>query len=338
MTDPSSPDAFAATLRAKIDGKTKPLGALGRIEALAAQIATRQGSLAPRMERCRLTIFAADHGIAAAGVSAYPQAVTRQMVANFAGGGAAANVFCRSVGVELKVVDAGVAGGPTGVAGVAEARLGDGTANSLLGPAMTDAQRDEALRRGAELGAEGAFDAMAFGEMGIANTSAASLLAHKIAGLPIAELAGPGTGLDAEGVARKAQILARAAARTGALTAEEALAEYGGFEIAMMAGAMIGAARAGRLVLVDGYIATAAALASVRIAPDIAGALVYAHRSAEPGHDMLLAHLDARPLLDLGLRLGEGTGAVLAWPLVQAAARMLTEMASFEAAGVSGPA
>lgn len=332
-------DTFAAALRRKIDGKTKPVGALGRMEALAAQIARVQGTLTPRMATCGLTIFAGDHGIAAEGVSAYPQAVTRQMVLIFLDGNAAASVFARSVGAELRVVDAGVAGPPLADARLLSRRIGPGTRNAVREPAMTAAERDRALAEGRALGADGHYDAVCFGEMGIANTSAAALVAHKLAGLPLDRLVGRGTGLDDAGLARKEAVLAAAAARTAPrLDARTALAEYGGFEIAMMAGAMLGAAAARRIVLVDGFIAGAAALVAVATDARVARTLVFAHRSAEHGHDALLAHLGAEPLLDLGMRLGEGTGALLAWPLVRAAAVMLAEMSSFESAGVSGPA
>jgi nicotinate-nucleotide--dimethylbenzimidazole phosphoribosyltransferase len=327
---------FEAALRAAIDGKTKPPGALGRLEALAARIARLQRSLAPRMERCRLTIFAADHGIAAEGVSAYPQAVTRQMLENFLSGGAAANALARAVGVELAVVDAGVAGAPLSHPGLISRRIGPGTANSARGPAMTAAGLAEALSAGRDIGAASPGEAAAFGEMGIANTASAALVLAKLTGLPPAALAGRGTGLDDRGLAAKRDVLARAASRTPAcLDPETALAEYGGFEIAMMAGAMIGAAEARKLVLVDGFIATAAAAAATALASGTASALVFAHRAAEAGHAPALAHLGAEPLLDLDMRLGEGTGALLAWPIVKAAAAMLREMASFESAGVS---
>jgi nicotinate-nucleotide--dimethylbenzimidazole phosphoribosyltransferase len=329
-------ESFEARLRAAIDGKTKPVGALGRIEGLAARIARVQRSLAPRMEHCTLTIFAADHGIAAEGVSAYPQAVTREMVANFLAGGAAAPVFAATLGVPVTVVDAGVAGAPLVHPGLVDRRIAPGTANFLHGPAMTATQCAEALERGRAIGAEGAGEAAAFGEMGIANTASAALVAAKITGLPSEALVGRGTGLDDAGLARKAAVLARAAARTAPrLPPETALAEYGGFEIAMMAGAMIGAAAAGRMVLVDGFIATAAALAAIRLAPATERALVFAHRSAEAGHGALLDALGAEPLLALDMRLGEGTGALLAWPILRAAAAMLRDMASFESAGVS---
>ncbi len=290
------------------------------------------------MERCRLLLFAADHGIAAAGVSAYPQTVTRQMVGNLLSGGAAANVLARSVGVEVSIVDAGVAGGPIAHPDLLDRRIGNGTRNAAEGPAMTPAQREAAIECGELLGSEGDSEALALGEMGIGNTSSAALVAHKLLGIDLDELVGPGSGLDGVGVHHKRQVLRRAAVRTPSpLAAGPALAEYGGFEIAMMAGAILGGASAGRLVLVDGYIATAAAAAALSIRPEIRTTLVFAHRSAEPGHDLMLQALDVLPLLDLGMRLGEGTGALLAWPVVRAAAAMLREMASFDDAGISGP-
>ena len=363
-------------IRLAIDAKTKPPGSLGRVEALAARIARIQGTLTPRLRRCRLTLFAGDHGIASEGVSAYPQAVTRQMVANFLAGGAAANVFARVNGVEIAVVDAGVAGDPLAAPGLVSRRIAPGTRNFAVEPAMTREQCETALRAGAELGAEAdarvaagtgdgtigeaeahaeshagprtgdgdgdgdgtGVDAAAFGEMGIANTSSATLIAHKLTGASLDALTGRGTGLDDDGLAHKLRVLARAADRTAnRLEPGDALREYGGYEIAMMAGAMIGAARARAVVIVDGFIASAAALAAVRLAPALADYLVFAHRSAEPGHEVVLDALGASPLLDLGMRLGEGTGALLAWPILRSAAAMLSDMASFESAGVSGP-
>ena len=367
-------------IRLAIDAKTKPPGSLGRVEALAARIARIQGTLTPRLRRCRLTLFAGDHGVANEGVSAYPQAVTRQMVANFLAGGAAANVFARANGVEIAVVDAGVADDPLDAPGLVSRRIAPGTRNFAVEPAMTCEQYEAALHAGAELGAranariaaktgdgtigeaeaqaearagartgdgDGArdesgdragVDAAAFGEMGIANTSSATLIAHKLTGAPLDALTGRGTGLDDDGLAHKLQVLMRAADRTAdRLPPDEALREYGGFEIAMMAGAMIGAARAGAVVIVDGFIASAAALAADALAPALRDYLVFAHRSAEPGHEVVLDALGASPLLDLGMRLGEGTGALLAWPILRSAAAMLSDMASFESAGVSGP-
>lgn len=333
--------ALHERIRQTIDTRTKPPGSLGGIEALAAQIAALQGTTAPRMTQCTLTIFAADHGIAHSGVSAFPQAVTQQMVQNFLSGGAAANVFARTVGAALQVVDAGVAGAPIAHPQLIDRRMGAGTANFLEEPAMSDATAARALEAGAEIACAAAGDALAFGEMGIANTATAAILAHKLTGLPLEELVGRGTGLDDAGLARKREILQRAANRVpGTLPPYRAMAEYGGFEIVMMAGAMGAAARGGRVVLVDGFIATAAATLALALALDegVRPALVFAHRSAEAGHGALLDWLQARPLLDLDMRLGEGTGALLAWPLVQAAARMMTDMASFADAGISGGA
>ena len=341
MTDRNDgPDAeFDRTVRDLIDNKTKPPGALGQVETVALQLARATGTEAPRLDSCELTIFAADHGIAAEGVSAYPQAVTREMVLNFLNRGAAANVFAGAVGASVRVVDAGVAGEPIDHPDLVRRRIGPGTGNCLAGPAMTGAQRDDALQAGRQLAEDSRADVLCFGEMGIGNTSAATLLAHKLLGLPVADLAGRGTGLDDAGLARKTAVLNAAAARTGAeMDAARALAEYGGFEIAMMAGAMLGAARSNRPILVDGFISTAAAVAALGIEPAAERNLIYAHRSAEQGHRAMLEALGARPILDLGMRLGEGTGALLAWPVVRAASAMLTDMASFESAGISGPA
>ncbi len=328
-----------AQIQAAIDAKTKPLGALGRIEALAADIARFQNTLSPRMERCGLIVFAADHGIAEEGVSNFPQAVTRQMVANFLAGGAAANVFAATAGIDMRVVDAGVAGEPILHPRLINRRIGPGTSNSAAEPAMSADRLAAALHAGEALAEEGDYDALAFGEMGIANTSAATLIGHKLTGAPIAALTGRGTGLNDAALAHKTSVLARAARRTpDALSAEETLIEYGGYEIAMMTGAMLGAAGAGRMILVDGFIATSAALAATRLEPSARAAMIFAHASQEAGHKTLLDALGARPLLSLDMRLGEGTGALLAWPLVRAAAAMLRDMASFEDAGVSGPA
>ncbi|MEM1105564.1 MAG: nicotinate-nucleotide--dimethylbenzimidazole phosphoribosyltransferase [Pseudomonadota bacterium] len=329
---------FEARLSAAMDGKTKPVGALGQLEALAAAAARIQGTLTPSAETCSLTIFAGDHGLARAGVSAYPQAVTRQMVLNFLAGGAAANVIAASVGASVSVVDAGVAGAPIEHPGLIQRRIAPGTQNALERAAMSASQLGRALAAGRAIGQEVAADVACFGEMGIGNTSSATLVGAKLLGLPAGALTGRGTGLDDAGLARKRAVLEAAAARTpDQLGAEEALREYGGFEIAMMAGAMAGAAQARRIVIVDGFIATLAALCAARLTPGCEAAFVYAHRSAEAGHGALLEALGARPVLDLGLRLGEGTGALLAFPIVKAAAAMLRDMASFEDAAISGP-
>ena len=324
-----------ARIRHAIDTKTKPLGSLGRIEDLAAQIAQIQGTVAPRMTTCTLTIFAADHGIAHSGVSAFPQVVTGQMVQNFLDAGAAANVFAKVNNVALQVVDAGVAGDPIVHPALIDRRIAPGTANFLTESAMTPAQVRQTLDYGAAVARSAKGEALAFGEMGIANTATAAALTHKLTGLPLADLVGRGTGLDDAGLASKLDILTRATGRTGTLTPQQAMAEYGGFEIVMIAGAMLETARSGRVIIVDGFIATAAAVLAVALEPDCRAAMVFAHQSHESGHQVLLAHLGARPILALDMRLGEGTGALLAWPMLKAAAAMMTDMASFETAGVS---
>ena len=319
-----------------IHGKTKPRGSLGKLEALAAQIAAVQGSLAIEMERTALIVFMADHGIVKAGVSAWPQAITLEMARNFLAGGAAATAFARKFDIPVTLVDAGMCE-PMAHPQLLDRRIGSGTANFAHGPAMTAAQCETALGRGRKLARETPCDVLCLGEMGIGNTSSAAMLAHKLLGLPLPELIGPGAGLDAGGVARKRAVLRKAAARTPArLEPVRAMAEYGGFEIAMLAGAMLGAAQSRRLVLVDGFIATAAALAALQLESECRASLVFSHESAEPGHRLMLEAISAEPLLQLDLRLGEGTGALLAWPLLRAAGAILSGMASFEDAGVSG--
>lgn len=332
---PAVSGAMDAAIQKKIDLKTKPRGSLGVIEALARQICRVQRTLSPRMQTCGLTIFAGDHGIVAEGVSAFPQEVTPQMVLNFLAGAAAANVFARTNGISVRVVDAGIAGEPLDHPGLISRRAGAGTANFLKQPAMSDEQAAQALQAGIEIGDAMPGEAAAFGEMGIGNTSSATLIAHKLTGLPVAKVTGRGTGMAGDGLDRKRAVLERAAARTAALDAFGALREYGGFEVAGMAGGMIGAARAGKVVLVDGFIATAAALVALGLAPNLRDYLVFSHQSDEAGHKHVLAALEVKPLLHLDMRLGEGTGAVLAWPLLKASAAMVNDMASFDSAGVS---
>lgn len=331
--------AIEPALRARIDGKTKPLGALGRLEALALQAGLVQQTLAPRLVRPQLLLFAGDHGAAAEGISAYPQDVTWQMVHNFLGGGAAINVFARRAGMGVRVVDAGVNHEFSPHPGLRDCKIARGTANYVREPAMTRGQCLEAVGRGAALVRECAktgTNVIGCGEMGIGNTSSASLLLHKLAGIPLAQCVGRGAGLDDAALERKRATLARAAARRpGALAPLDALAEYGGFEIAMMVGAFLATAEARMIVLVDGFIAGSALLAASRLYPEILEYCVFAHVSAEAGHRRMLEALGAEPLLALGMRLGEGTGAALAYPIVQAAVAFLEEMASFAGAGVS---
>lgn len=334
--------ALENALQHKVDRKTKPLGALGALERLAVQIGLIQQRLDPQLCQPQLLVFAGDHGAARAGVSAYPQDVTWQMVQNFLAGGAAINVFCRQNGLALAVVDAGVAHDFAAVDGLIDGKIAHGTANYLEQPAMTPAQCRQAIDRGAaivrELAARGG-NVLAFGEMGIGNTASASLLTHCLTGLPLADCVGRGTGLDDAGLARKLALLDSALARYRQGGGDDAplavLAEFGGFEMAMMVGAMLAAAEAGMLLLIDGFIVSSAALTAARLFPALRDYCVFCHCSAEAGHRALLAALGGEPLLDLGLRLGEGTGAALAWPLVQAAVAFLNEMASFESAGVA---
>lgn len=338
---PIPDQSLAQALSARIDGKTKPLGALGHLEKLALKIGLIQGALSPRLSRPVVLVFAGDHGIAEAGVSPYPQSVTQQMVLNFLNGGAGINVFARQAGMELRVIDAGVNHDFGRVDGLIDAKVAMGTRNFLHEPAMTADQCADAMQRGAKLAraelAAGS-NVLAFGEMGIANTSAAAALMAVLCELPVARCAGRGTGLDDVGLARKISILEQALHnhRLDAADPFSVLATVGGYEIAMMAGAMLAGAEAKAVLLIDGFITTAALLVAARMQPAILEYCVFSHCSGETGHALLLERLGAETLLDLGLRLGEGTGAALAYPLLQAAVNFLNEMASFESAHVSG--
>nr|WP_131112546.1 nicotinate-nucleotide--dimethylbenzimidazole phosphoribosyltransferase [Sulfuricystis thermophila] len=328
-------------LRQAIDNKTKPLGSLGRIEALALQLGRIQQTLLPTLRRPHIVVCAGDHGAAKAGISAYPQEVTWQMVENFLAGGAAINVFARANGLELIIVDCGVAHDFGERPGLIDAKVSAiGTASYLDGAAMTMAQCETALANGARIVAqldEAGCNVVGFGEMGIGNTASASLISHCLTGAPLADCVGRGTGLDDAGLARKRQLLQQALDVWLQRSDEPlaVLARYGGFEIATMAGGMLEAARRKMLVLVDGFISGAAALIAAKLAPAFLDYAVFSHLSQERGHQVQLAHLGARPLIDLDLRLGEGTGAALAWPLVKSASAMLGEMASFAEAGVA---
>jgi len=322
-----------------IDIKTKPPGSLGRIEALAKQMAGAQRSERPAADPARLLLFAGDHGLVAEGVSAWPSEVTTQMVGNFLAGGAAANVFARANAIDITIIDAGIAGDLPDHPDLLRAGIRKGTRNAMLEDALVPDEVNAALEYGANLAAtlvsEGT-KVIALGEMGIGNTSSATLVCHAIEGLPIDILTGPGAGLDAKGVTRKIEILNKVAARRpGRLAPLDALAAFGGLEIVMMAGALIGAASAGGVVLLDGFIASGAAFAALRARPEASAYCVFAHRSKEPGHALIMQALEAEPLIDLDLRLGEGSGALLAYPLLRAACAMLAEMATFESAGVS---
>ena len=331
--------ALAARLQHNIDHKTKPLGALGQLENLALQLGLIQRSETLAFDAPQMVVFAADHGIASEGVSAFPQAVTVQMVANMLGGGAAINVLARQHGFALQVVDAGVASDLPDHPQLIKRKIAHGTHNLAQGPAMSAHQLNAALQAGSDVLASLPGNVVAFGEMGIANTSPAALLVHRLAGVPIGDATGRGTGLTDPQLLHKQSVLTKAAALHASATAPlDALAALGGFEIAMMTGAMLQAASEHRVILVDGFIAGSAALVACALAPAAKDYMVFCHRSAERGHHLMLAHLKARPLLDLDMRLGEGTGALLAWPIIQSAALLMNEMASFESAGVSGKA
>lgn len=333
---------LAQRLQHKIDRKTKPVGSLGRLEALALQLGLVLGSETPRLREPQLLVCAGDHGLAARGVSAYPSDVTWQMVENFLAGGAAVSVLARQHGLALTVVDCGVRHDFAPRAGLLSRKLGPGTADSSQGPAMSAAQCEQAMANGREIVAGLPGNALLLGEMGIGNTSAASLLLAALTGQPLLECVGAGTGLDAAGMERKRTLLAQVLdLHAGAREPLQALAAFGGFEVATLVGAVLQAARERRVIVVDGFISSAAVLVAKALAPHVVQRCVFSHRSDECGHALMLRHLGpdaatpARALLDLGLRLGEGSGAVLAWPLLQSACLLLEQMASFESAGVS---
>ncbi len=327
---------LAQRLQRKLDNKTKPLGSLGRIETLARDIGLTLGTDLPLLQDLQLVVFAGDHGLAARGVSAYPSDVTWQMVENFLTGGAAVSVLARQHSIALTVVDCGVRHDFAPRAGLLIRKVAAGTADAHETRAMTDAQRNEALANGAALVKDLPGNALLLGEMGIGNTSSASLLLSRLAGLDIADCTGAGTGLDTEAIQRKIGILREVLARhVDAVTPLDALSAFGGFELATMTGAVLQAAAERRVIVVDGFIASAAVLVAQALQPAVLQRCVFAHRSGERGHALMLAHLKVEPLLDLGLRLGEGSGAALVLPLLVSACALLREMASFESAGVS---
>lgn len=337
----TQPDqALKAALAHKINHKTKPLGALGLLESVALQVGLIQNTLTPQLCSPTMLVFAGDHGIVEAGVSPYPQAVTAQMVLNFLQGGAAINVFTRQNNMQLRVVDAGVNYSFKQHSDLIHAKVALGTKNFLQEPAMSLAQCQQALAAGMKLAEKevcAGVNVLGFGEMGIGNTSSASCLMSVLCNVPIEQCVGRGTGLDDAGLAQKTAILSQALAKHQIESSNvmQTLVTFGGFEIAMMAGAMLGAAQQKAVLLIDGFIATTALLVAYRMQPNILQYCVFSHRSGEAGHGQLLDYLCAKPLLDAGLRLGEGTGAALAYPMVQAAVNFLNEMASFESASVS---
>lgn len=320
-----------------IDTKTKPLGALGRLESLGLQIGMIQGTIAPHVEQPQIRVFAADHGLTKHGTSAFPSAVTAQMVHNFLNGGAAINVLAHQHDMELNVVDAGVASDfKDHPQLLTQYKVRQGSRDALTEPAMTDEECLLALNNGMTIAQQLTSNLLIVGEMGIGNTSAASLLLARLGNLPIADCIGRGTGLDDAGLQHKEQILTQVLQRhKKAITPFAVLAALGGLEIAMMVGSLIQAASDKRILLIDGFIASVALLVAKRLAPGVCQYAIFAHHSVEPGHTQLLKLLDAEPLLNMQMRLGEGSGAALAYPLLQSACAIINEMASFGDAGIS---
>lgn len=329
-----------AKINHKIDFKTKPLNALGTLETIAKQLCLIQQTLTPALSNTSLIVFAADHGIAANNnVSPYPQEVTAQMVLNFLNGGAAINVFCKQNNIKLSVVDAGVNFDFAENTSLINAKIAKGTNDYSIQPAMSIEQCSEAINKGAELVVQNhneGTNCIAFGEMGIGNTSSAALLMSAFTKIPIENCVGKGTGLTIDGVSKKAVILKQVQDLHGiSKNPIENLKNFGGFEIAMMCGAMLKAGELKMSIIIDGFIVTSALLVAQEIAPNILDYCLFSHVSNEQGHKKMLSYLNATPILQLDLRLGEGTGAAIVYPIIQSAVNFLNEMASFESAGVS---
>lgn len=319
---------------------TKPPGSLGRLEKIAIRLAGMQGVVKPSLEQIHISVFAADHGVAAENVSAFPQEVTVAMIANFASGGAAISVLAKSLGATLEVVDTGAAAMPPELAGVISQRAGNGTANFANEPAMSEEQLDKSIQAGRDaVGRAVKAGAQLFigGEMGIANTTSATAIACALLQRPAVDIVGPGTGLKAEGIGHKASVIEQALALHKEAMAKplDVLRSVGGFEIAALTGAYIAAAQQGLPVLVDGFISSSAALMALQINPAIAPWLILSHASAEPGHAAIVEAIGQQPLLDLGMRLGEGSGAAVTVPLLRLACDLHNNMATFAEAGVA---
>lgn len=324
-------------LRQKIDSRTKPVGSLGKLEEIAFKIGRIQQTVTPELHNPAILVFAADHGIADEGVSPCPKEITHQMVMNFVHGGAGINVFARQHGINLKIIDAGVDFDFPEGSGVINAKLGRGTHNMLHQPAMSIETCHRAIEKGAEFVRqefEKGCNLIGFGEMGIGNTSPASLLLHKFAAIPLEECVGRGAGHDDRGVRHKCDVLQRVAEKYNSVTPLEILATFGGFEIAMMCGAVLEAKRLNMIIVADGFIASSAFLTAYEMQPDILENTLFSHSSDEKGHILMLRYLKGDPILHLNLRLGEGSGVALAYPLIQSALIFLNEMAGFEEAGV----
>jgi nicotinate-nucleotide--dimethylbenzimidazole phosphoribosyltransferase len=333
-----SDNSLLEAIQNKIHGKTKPPGSLGILESIALKIALIQKTLTPTLRKPCLLLFAGDHGIVAEGVSPYPQVVTQQMVKNFVDGGAAINVFCRQHAIEIDVVDAGVKGDLSDLP-IIHAKVGHGTRNFLYESAMSMAECEQAMARGAMLvraTKEAGSNIIGLGEMGIGNTSSAAVLFSSLSGLPIEQCVGRGTGLDDEGLLHKTAILKQALARHGdSLDPFQTLATFGGYEIAMMCGALLAACELQIVVLVDGFIASSAAAVAFELDPAAKDYCIFSHLSDESGHRVMLDYLGVTPMVSLGLRLGEGSGVAVTYPLIVSSINFLNEMASFESAGVA---
>jgi len=338
---PALDEAAMEAARARQQTLTKPPGSLGDLEAISIRLAGIQARPVPAIGGKAVVVMAGDHGVVVEGVSAYPQDVTGQMLLNFLEGGAAINVLARAVGAQVAVVDMGVAAGLPQRNGFLRPHIGDGTANLARGPAMAREQAVRAVEAGGRVALDmihGGVDLLACGDMGIGNTTSSAAIIAAMVGHSVEEVVGPGTGVSGEALRRKVAVVARALAHNlpDPRDALDVLAKVGGFEIGGIAGAMLAAATQRCAVVVDGVISAAGALIACGLQPRVRDYLFAGHLSVEPGHAVALGALELKPLLDLGLRLGEGTGAVLAMPLIEAAARVLAEMATFESAGVSG--
>jgi len=335
---PPLDESVREAARRRVDFLTKPLGALGRLEPLAVHVCAIQGTLQPQIREPVAIVFAADHGVADRGVSAYPRAVTAQMVKNFLAGGAAISVLARFQGMDLWVVDAGVDDDCGAHPRLVDAKIRRGTRDFVVEPAMTASECRAALETGKRVLGQVApanSNTVVLGEMGIGNTASAALLMHRLTGLPLADCVGRGTGLDDAGLERKRATLTSASRRVVRAEPLELLAQFGGYEIAMLTGALLAAAAQRMLILVDGFTVTVAVALAARLDRRVLDYCVFGHCSAEQAHRALLGHLEAQPLIDLGMRLGEGTGAALALSAVRAALALFTDMATFESAGVS---
>jgi nicotinate-nucleotide--dimethylbenzimidazole phosphoribosyltransferase len=338
---PSLDPAWHARARLRLDSLTKPLGSLGRLEEVAARLVSIREEEFPECSKKAIFTLAADHGVTVEAVSAYPKEVTRQMLLNFLSGGAAINVLCRHFGIDVVVVDIGVDADTRELPGLVNMKVARGTQNMARGPAMSRAETYSALQNGIALAMRAEQEGrhlVGTGEMGIGNTTAASAITGALTGRPVAELTGRGAGLDDAGFQHKIKVIERSldVNRPDPSDGVDVLSKVGGLELAGLAGLTLGAAARRIPVVIDGFISTAAAAIAVVIQPRAKQFLFASHRSTEPGHDALLKFMGLEPLLNLDLRLGEGTGAALAMPLLEASVKLLKEMATFSSAGVSG--